>query len=70
MAYTPQQNRVAERKIRTIVNMAKCLLHEKDLPHQLWGETVCTSVYLLNICPTKALNDITPFEVFSEESME
>ena len=30
--YTPQQNRVVEQKNRTIVEMTRCLLHDKDLP--------------------------------------
>ncbi|KAM2946602.1 hypothetical protein COP2_029388 [Malus domestica] len=65
VAYSPQQNGVAERKNRTIVEMAKCMLHEKGLPYSLWGEAVVTYVYLLNRCPTKALENVTPFEKFS-----
>ena len=30
--YTPQQNGVVERKNRTIMEMSRCLLHEKGLP--------------------------------------
>ncbi len=30
--YTPQQNRVSERKNRTIMEMSKCLLRENGLP--------------------------------------
>ena len=30
--YTPQQNKVAERKNRTIMNMVRCLLIEKQMP--------------------------------------
>ncbi|CAL8090833.1 unnamed protein product [Prunus armeniaca] len=63
--YTPQQNGVAERKNRTIVEMAKCLLLEKKIPLELWAETVNTSVYILNRCLTKALNKKTPFEAYS-----
>ncbi|KAM1709691.1 hypothetical protein ACFXTN_000166 [Malus domestica] len=65
VSYTPQQNGVAKRKNRTIVEMAKSMLHEKDLPYKLWGEAVNTTVYLLNRCPTSALNCVTPFEAYS-----
>lgn len=66
VAYTPQQNGVDERKNIIVVEMAKCMLHEKELPYFLWGEAVYTTVlYLLNRCPTKALHDTTPFEMIS-----
>ena len=64
--YTPQQNEVSERKNRTVMEMARCLLFEKDLPKSFWTEVVNTSVYLLNLLPTKALNDKTPFEAWFE----
>lgn len=62
MAYTPQQNGVLEKKNRTVVEMAKSMLHEKGIPYFLWAEAVLTAVYILNKCPTKALNNITPSE--------
>ncbi|CAL8087744.1 unnamed protein product [Prunus armeniaca] len=65
MAYTPQQNGVVERKNRTVVEMAKAMLHEKELPYYLWAEAVHIAVYLLNRCPTKALRNKTPFEAYS-----
>ena len=64
--YTPQQNGVAERKNRTIEEMANAMLLEKGLPKIFWGEAVNTAVYLLNRCPTKALANKTPFEVWSK----
>ncbi|KAM2467223.1 hypothetical protein PS1_009053 [Malus domestica] len=65
VAYSPQQNEIAVRKNKTIVEMAKSMMHEKNMPYKFWGEAVNTSVYLLNRCPTKALKKKTPFEVFS-----
>ncbi|CAL8151067.1 unnamed protein product [Prunus armeniaca] len=65
MAYTPQQNRVVERKNRTVIEMAKSMLHDKGMPYFLWAEAMHTAVYLLNRCPTKALHNITPFESYS-----
>lgn len=66
VAYSPQQNGIADRKNRTIVEMAKCMIHDKELPYTLWCEAVNTSVYLLNKSPTRALENTTPFEKFSE----
>ncbi|KAI5317846.1 hypothetical protein L3X38_037553 [Prunus dulcis] len=65
VAYSPQQNGVAERKNRTVVEMAKSMLHEKCIPYEFWAEAVNTAVYLLNRCPTKALNRVIPFEAFT-----
>ncbi|BBN69138.1 hypothetical protein Prudu_770S000100 [Prunus dulcis] len=65
VAYSPQQNGVAERKNRTIVEMSKIMMKGKKLPYKFWGEAVNTAVYIQNRCPTKALDNVTPFEVFS-----
>ena len=59
--YTPQQNRVSERKNWTIMEMVRCMLHEKGLPKEYWAEATNTAVFLLNRLPTKAVNGKTPF---------
>lgn len=64
-AYTPQRNRIAERKNRTILDMARTLLKEKNLPKQFWAEAVACSAYLLNRCPTKSVKYMTPQEAWS-----
>lgn len=53
--YTPQQNGVSERKNRSIMEMTRCLLHEKELPKKLWAEAANTAVFLLNRLPTRVL---------------
>ncbi|CAL5423196.1 unnamed protein product [Camellia sinensis] len=35
--YTPQQNGVSERKNRTLMEMTRCLLHEKGLQKKFWA---------------------------------
>ncbi|CAL8133801.1 unnamed protein product [Prunus armeniaca] len=65
MAYSPRQNRVVERKNKTVVEMAKSMLHEKGIPYEFWAEAVNTVVYLLNRCPTKSLKKVTPFEGYT-----
>ncbi|KAH0779714.1 hypothetical protein KY290_006141 [Solanum tuberosum] len=62
--YTPEQNGVAERKNRTVVEMARSMLQAKGLPNHFWAEAVATSVHLLNLSPTKAVMNQTPFEAW------
>jgi transposase InsO family protein len=63
--YTPQQNGVAERANRTIVERARSMLHSAELNYELWAEAVFTAVYLKNRSPTTALLDMTPQEAWS-----
>lgn len=56
--YTPQQNRVAERKNRSLIEMAKCMMNSKCLPKYFWDEAIHTATYLLNRSPQ------TPFEAW------
>ncbi|WKA00249.1 hypothetical protein VitviT2T_018628 [Vitis vinifera] len=63
--YSPQQNGISERKNRTVMEMARCMLFEKKLPKLLWAEAVNTSVYLLNKLPTKSVQSKTPIEAWS-----
>ncbi|GBP05381.1 Retrovirus-related Pol polyprotein from transposon TNT 1-94 [Eumeta japonica] len=64
VAYTPQQNGVAERANRTLVEMSRAMLLHANLGKHLWAEAVSTAVYLRNRSPTKALLGKTPFEVW------
>ena len=59
--HTPEHNGVAERKNRTLVEMATAMLLEFHLPPYLWGEAIIYSTFLLNMAPTKAIIDATPY---------
>ena len=63
--YTPQQNGLAERKNRSLMEMARCMLNGKKLPHKFWLEAVMCANYVLNRCPTKAITTITPYEAWT-----
>ena len=45
--------------------MARSLLHHASLPPSFWGEAVATSVHILNRSLTKAVDGLTPYEVFT-----
>ncbi|MCO5610627.1 hypothetical protein L7F22_064866 [Adiantum nelumboides] len=64
-AYTPQQNGVAERKNRVIVEHARAMLNEGNLPKLYWAKAVNTSVHLMNMSPTEALTRLTREEAYS-----
>jgi transposase InsO family protein len=44
--FNPQQNGVAKRKNRTIVEVARAMLHDQDLPMMLWEEACNIAVYV------------------------
>ena len=45
---TPQQNGVVERKNKVIQEMAKAMLHNKDMAKNLWREAVNTACHTVN----------------------
>uniref|UniRef100_A0A5S6Q1Z4 Integrase catalytic domain-containing protein n=1 Tax=Trichuris muris TaxID=70415 RepID=A0A5S6Q1Z4_TRIMR len=61
--YTPQQNGVAERKNRSLTEMAKCMLLDAGLHNRFWGEAVRSAAYLQNRIPSRCI-DKTPYELF------
>jgi len=62
---TPQQNGVAERKNRHILETARALLHGKHVPTRYWLDAVSTAVYLLNKLPSKVLLFQTPLQALA-----
>jgi hypothetical protein len=64
-AYTPQQNGIAERKNRTLLDMVRCMITSKDIPKRFWPEAVNWANYVLNRSPAAALSDVTPEEAWS-----
>lgn len=63
--YTPQHNGMAERRNRSILNMARSMLKRRKLPKGFWGEAVSTAAFILNRCPTKSLKNVTLEEAWS-----
>ncbi|KAL1192839.1 Retrovirus-related Pol polyprotein from transposon TNT 1-94 [Cardamine amara subsp. amara] len=63
-AYTPQQNGVAERMNRTIMEKVRCILDESGLGEEFWAEAVSTAVYQINRSPSLALDGGIPEELW------
>ena len=64
--YSPQQNGVAERKNRHILEVTRSLLIDGNVPSHLWGEAVSSAVYLINRTPSSVLNFRRPLDVLSD----
>ena len=64
--YTPQQNGVAERKNRHLMEVARSLMFQANVPKRFWSDAVSTACYLINRMPTKVLKDQAPFEVLNK----
>lgn len=62
---TPQQNGVAKRFNRTVLERIRCMLISSGLSKCFWGEAATTACYLINRSPTTPLNNLTPEELWS-----
>lgn len=60
-ANCPQQNGKAERKNRTLIEMARCMLIGAGLPKSFWGEAIATANFIQNRVITRSTN-LTPYE--------
>lgn len=64
-SYTPEQNGVSERGMRTVIEKARCIMVQAGIPLQFWLEVCLVVIWLMNRCITAALpNDKTPFEMW------
>jgi hypothetical protein len=65
---TPQQNRIAEKKNRYILEITRALLIESSVPSNFWDSVMSFAIYLLNRSPTQVNNFKTPLQVFPSKS--
>ena len=61
-AHTPQENGMAERRMRMIMEKARSMLYSGHLPCALWGEVVLTATHLINVTPSQAIDMYSPYE--------
>ena len=64
-AYTPQQNGVAERKNRTLIDMARSMLAEFKSPINFWAEAISTACHSSNRLYFRKGLKKTPYEILT-----
>ncbi|CAN1152028.1 Retrovirus-related Pol polyprotein from transposon TNT 1-94, partial [Linum perenne] len=60
---TPEQNGIAERKNRQLLDMARALMFGTNVPKYLWGEALLTATYLINRLPSRTLKYNNPRQI-------
>ena len=62
IAHTPEQNGVAERMNRTLMESARAMIAHAGLSNEYWAEAVATAVYLKNRTTSAVKEGMTPYE--------
>ncbi|GJY29215.1 putative ribonuclease H-like domain-containing protein [Tanacetum coccineum] len=68
VARTPQQNRVVERRNRTLIEAARTMLANSKLPTTFWAEAVNTACYVQNKVLIVKPHNKTPYELFHDRT--
>lgn len=68
--YTPQQNRVVEKKHKQILEVARAIRFQGSIALKFWGLYVQNAVYLINRIPSTSLVGKSPFEMFYGRSLK
>jgi hypothetical protein len=61
--YTPEQNGVSERSMRTIIESERTELEQSGLPYDFWEEAAAHGIYAYNRCHLPKIG-MTPYEAF------
>ena len=61
---TPQQNGVAERRNRTLLEMVRSMMAQANFPISFWGDALLTATYILNYVPSKSV-PTTPYKLWT-----
>lgn len=62
--YTPEQNGIAERMNRTLMERIRCMLLDANLDQKFWAEAANTAAYVLNRISRKR-GEVSPEELWS-----
>ena len=63
----PEQNGVAEKLNRNLIESVRSMLVDSQLPHKLWAEALSTVVYLRNWSSTSTVTGMMPFQAWSRK---
>ncbi|KAJ3708372.1 hypothetical protein LUZ61_012077 [Rhynchospora tenuis] len=66
--YTPEQNGVAERKHRHVIELSLATISHASIPLTLWDEVFSSIVYLINRLPPSNSTDLSPYELLFQRS--
>lgn len=67
--YCPQQNGVAERSNRTLMEMVRCMLVQSGVSKKFWAEAVMAAAYIRNRCPSSAIDNRIPYELWTNKKL-
>nr|GEW22973.1 retrotransposon protein, putative, Ty1-copia subclass [Tanacetum cinerariifolium] len=62
---TSQQNGLAERMNKTLMDKVRCLLIQFGSPKTFWAEATCMAAYLINRSQSRAIKKKTPMKMWS-----
>ncbi|KAH9685060.1 hypothetical protein KPL70_013801 [Citrus sinensis] len=61
---TPQENGLAEKMNKTLMDKVRCMMIQSQLPKGLWTETLLTAYLLVNLIPSAGIDSKTPLEMW------
>jgi len=67
-SYSPQSNRVAERKNHILTDLVNAMLDTVGLSKEWWSETILNTCHVLNCVPMKNIEK-TPFEKWEKKRL-
>jgi len=62
-AYTHQQNGVAERENRHLIETTRSFLIHGEFPQHFWGDAILTACYIINRMPSSVLDNNIPHSI-------
>lgn len=65
VARTPQQNGVAERLNRTLLEKVRCMLAQSGMGKEFWAEAITYACHIINRLPSAVNDGKTPYEVWT-----
>ena len=67
---TPQQNGVAERKNRDLLEKTRALMLHMHVPKKFWSFVILTATYLINQLPSRVLEYKSPYEILKGRKID